>query len=167
MLPHLKDLEQKISSFPNCDSYSIRRASNTNPLHDDTRMNDNELHQQVCTTFQIDPLQEMDIITKLKTRLECKINVTLVTLLPNKIEDTLRGPATFSDMNKNDKPPLRTKKAIPLLAIVQGTTSIGSMLIKGINALVDAKRACSLNNDIKMINANVEITHNRLVTLQN
>ena len=41
------------------------------------------------------------------------------------------------------------------------------MLIKGINALVDAKRASSFNNTIKMLNANVEITHNRLVTLEN
>ena len=41
------------------------------------------------------------------------------------------------------------------------------MLIKGINALVDAKRASSFNNAIKMLNTNVEITHNRLVTLEN
>ena len=41
------------------------------------------------------------------------------------------------------------------------------MLIKGIIALVDAKRANSFNNTIKMLNANVEITHNRLVTLEN
>ena len=41
------------------------------------------------------------------------------------------------------------------------------MLIKGINAIVDAKRASSFNNAIKMLNANVEITHNRLVTLEN
>ena len=41
------------------------------------------------------------------------------------------------------------------------------MLIKGINALVDAKRVNSFNNTIKMLNANVEITHNRLVILEN
>ena len=50
-LPHLKDLDQKIPSFPNCDNYGIRRASNSNPLNDDTRTNDNELHQQLCGTF--------------------------------------------------------------------------------------------------------------------
>ena len=66
----MKDLEQKMPSFPNCNNYGIRRASNPNPLHDNTRTNDNKLHQQVCTTFQIDYLQEMDIITKLKGRLE-------------------------------------------------------------------------------------------------
>ena len=68
--PHLKDLEQKIPSFPNCDNYRIHRASNPNPLHDDMRTNDNELHQLLCKTIQIDYLQEMDIITKLKVRLE-------------------------------------------------------------------------------------------------
>ena len=41
------------------------------------------------------------------------------------------------------------------------------MLIKGINALADATRANSFNNAIKMFNANIEITHNRLVTLEN
>ena len=72
-LPHLKDLDQKIPSFPNCDNYRICRASNPNPLNDDTRTNDNELHQQLCGTFKIDCLQEMDIITKVKVRLEHKI----------------------------------------------------------------------------------------------
>ena len=41
------------------------------------------------------------------------------------------------------------------------------MLIKDINALVDAKGASSFNNTMKMLNVNVEITHNRLVTLEN
>ena len=84
-LPNLKDLDQKIPSFPNCNNYGIHRASNPNPLNDDTKTNDNELHQQLCVTFKIDYLQEMDIITKVKDRLECKINVTLLALLPNKI----------------------------------------------------------------------------------
>ena len=50
-LLHLKDLDQKIPSFPNCDNYGIHRASNPNPLNDDY-------------------LQEMDIIMKVKSRLE-------------------------------------------------------------------------------------------------
>ena len=83
----MKDLDQKIPSFPNCDNYGICRASNPNPLNDDTRTNDNELHQQLCGTFKIDYLQEMDIITKVKSRLECKINVTLLALLPNKMKE--------------------------------------------------------------------------------
>ena len=41
------------------------------------------------------------------------------------------------------------------------------MMIKGINALVDAKRASSFNNAIKLVNENVQITHNRLITLEN
>ena len=40
-------------------------------------------------------------------------------------------------------------------------------MIKGINALVDAKRASSFNNAIKLINENVQITHDRLITLEN
>ena len=53
-LPHLKDLYQKIPSFPNCDNCGIHRASNPNPLNDDMRTNDNELHQQLCGIFKID-----------------------------------------------------------------------------------------------------------------
>ena len=41
------------------------------------------------------------------------------------------------------------------------------MMIKGINALVDAKRASSFNNAIKLVNENVQITHDRLTTLEN
>ena len=166
-VPHLKDLDQKIPSFPNCDNYGIRRASNPNPLNNNTRTNDNKLHQWLCGTFKIDYLQEMDIITKGKARLECKINITLPALLPNKITDNSRGPVTSSDENGHDKSHSRSKRAVPLSAVAQGTTAIGGMLIKGINALVDAKRASSFNNTIKMLNANVEITHNRLVTLEN
>ena len=100
----------------------------------------------------------------MKVRLEPKINITLPALLPNKITSYSRGPVTSSDETGQDKLHSRNKRAIPLLTIAQGTAAIGSMLIKGINALVDAKRASSFNNTIKMLNANVEITHNRLVT---
>ena len=130
-LPHLKDLDKKIPSFPNCDNYRIHRASNHNPLNDDTRTNDNELHQQLCGTFKIDYLQEIDIITKLKVRLERKINITLPALLPNKITSYSRGPATSSDKTGQDKLYSTSKRAIPLLSIAQGTTAIGGMLIKG------------------------------------
>ena len=163
----MKDLDQKIPRFPNCDNYRICRASNPNPLNNDTRTNDNELHQQLCETFKIDYLQEMDIITKVKVRLEHEINITLPALLPNKIPGYSRGLATSSDETGQDKLCSRNKRAIPLLAIAQGTATIGSMLIKGINALVDAKRASSFNNAVKMLNTNVEITYNRLVTLEN
>ena len=109
----------------------------------------------------------MDIITKVKSRLECKINITLPALLPNKMTSNSRGSVTSSDKNRQDKSLSRNKRAIPLLAIAQGTTAIGGILIKCINALVDAKRVNSFNNAIKMLNANVKITHNRLVTLGN
>ena len=74
---------------------------------------------------------------------------------------------TSSDETGQDKLHSRSKRAIHLLAIAQGTAAIGGMLIKGINALVDAKRASSFKHAIKMLNANVEITHNRFVTLGN
>ena len=113
-LPHLRDLDQKIPSFPNCYNYRIRRASNPNPLNDDTKTNDNELHQQLCITFKIDYLQEMDIITNVKARLERKINVTLPALLPNKIVQDSRGPATSSDKTGQEEHNTRSKRAIVL-----------------------------------------------------
>ena len=62
---------------------------------------------------------------------------------------------------------IRNKRAIPALAIIQGVAAIGGMMIKGINTLVDAKRAPSFNNAIKLINENVQITHDRLTMLEN
>ena len=158
-LPHLSDLEQRIPDFPNCDNYSSLHANNPDPLLDDTPTNDNELHQVICNNFKIDYFQEMDVIIKLQNRLECKINYTLLAHLPNKINTTKQGPATSGEG-------IRNKRAIPPLAIIQGVAAIGGMMIKGINTLVNAKRASSFNNAIKLINENVQITHDRLITLE-
>ena len=100
----------------------------------------------------------MDIITTRRNRLEYKINFTLPALLPDKFNMTMQGPATSSEN-------IRSKRAIP--AIIQGIAAISGMMIKGVNALVDAKRASSFNNAIKLVNENVQITHDRLITLEN
>ena len=71
-----------------------------------------------------------------------------------------QGPVTSGESTRN-------KRAIPTLAIIQGVAAIGGMMIKGINVLVDAKRASSFNNTIKLVNENVQITHDRLITLEN
>ena len=102
----------------------------------------------------------MDIIIMLRNRLECKINYTLPALLPNKLNITKQGLATSGEN-------IRSKRAIPALAIIQGVAAISRMMIKGINTLVDAKRASSFNNAIKLVNENVQITHDRLITLEN
>ena len=159
-LPHLSDLEQIIPNFLNCNNYGSLTASNPDPLLDDRLTNDNELHQVICNTFKIDYFQEMDTIIKLQNRLECKINYTLPALLPSKLNITKQGPATSGEG-------IRNKRAIPALAIIQGIAAIGGMMIKGINALVDAKRASSFNNAIKLVNENVQITHDQLIMLEN
>ena len=159
-LPNLLDLEQQIPDFPNCDNYGSLSANNPDPMLDDTPTNDNELHEVICNTFKIDYFREMDVIIKLKNRLECKINYTLPALLPNKLNITRQGLATSGEN-------IRSERAIAALAIIQGVEAIGGMMIKGINALVDAKRASSFNNAIKLVNENVQITHDRLITLEN
>ena len=93
-LPKLKDLEQRILTFPNCDNYGIEKSLNTNLTSDDVKLNDNALHQQICTHFKVDYLEEMDIIKQTKRRIEKKINGTLLALLPNKIIPTSKGLAT-------------------------------------------------------------------------
>ena len=80
--------------------------------------------------------------------------------MPNKIKIRQQGLATSGEG-------IRNKRAIPALAIIQGVAAIGRMMIKGINTLVNAKRASSFNNAIKLINENVQITHDRLITLEN
>ena len=159
-LPHLSDLEQRIPDFLNCDNYGSLTTSSPDPLLDDTPTNDNKLHQAICNTFKIDYFQEMDTIIKLRNRLECKINHTLPALLPNKLNTMKQGLATSGEG-------IRNKRAIPTLAIIQGIAAIGGMMIKGINTLVDAKRASSFNNAIILINENVQITHDQLIMLEN
>ena len=116
--------------------------------------------QVICNNFKIDYFQEMDIIIQLRNRLECKINYMLPALLPNKLNVMRQGPLTSGEN-------IRNKRAIPALAIIQDVAATGGMMIKGINALVDAKRASSFNNAIKLVNENVQITHDRLITLEN
>ena len=159
-LPNLLELEQRIPDFPNSDNYGSLSADNPDPMLDDTPTNDNELHQVICNTFKIDYFQEMDTIVKLRNRLECKINYTLPALLPNKLNTMRQGLVTPGEN-------IRNKRAIPVLAIIQGIAAIGGMMIKGINTLVDVKRASSFNNAIKLVNENVQITHDRLITLEN
>ena len=102
----------------------------------------------------------MDIIIMLRNILECKINYTLPALLPNKFNMTTQGPVTSGEN-------INSKRTIPTLVIIQGVAAIGGMMIKGVNALVDAKRASSFNNAIRLVNENVQITHDRLITLEN
>ena len=98
ILPKLKDLEQKILTFPDCDNYGISRSLNPNPSSDDVKLNDKVLHQQICTYFKVDYSEEMDTIKQTKIRIEQKINRTLPALLPNKIIHTSKGPATTTGM---------------------------------------------------------------------
>ena len=80
--------------------------------------------------------------------------------MPNNLNTTKQGPVTSGEN-------IRNKRAIPTLVIIQGIAAIGGMVTKGINALVDVKRASSFNNTIKLVNENVQITHDRLITLEN
>ena len=139
-LPKLKDLEQTIPEFPNCENYGTKRTLNPNPQTDDVKLNDNALHQQICTCFEVDYLEEMDSIKQSKQRIENKINSTLLALLPNKIIQTSKGPATATGINGQLHFGSREKRAIPVLVILQAGAAISGTLIKVIYALVDAKR---------------------------
>ena len=80
---------------------------------------------------------------------------------------TSKGPVTATGMKGQLHFGSRVKRAVPVMAILQAGAAIGGTLIKSINALVDAKRAKSFNNGLKMAAANVELTHQRLRTLEN
>ena len=139
--PKLKDLDQKIPAFPNCDNYGVHRSLNRNSTSDDVKLNDDTLHQQICTHFKVDYLEE--------------------------IIQTSKGQVTATGLNGQLHFGSREKRGVPVMAILQAGAAIGGTLIKDINALVDAKRAKSFNNVLKMVAANVELTHQRLRTLEN
>ena len=166
-LQKLKDLEQKLLIFPDCDNCGISRSLNPNLTSDDVKLNDNALHLQICTHFKVDYLEEMNIIKQTKRQIEQKINGTLPALLPNKIIQTSKGLATTTGMKGQLNFGSREKRVIPVMAILQAGAATAGTLIKGINALVDVKRAKSFNNALKMVTANVELTHQRLRTLEN
>ena len=147
----LKDLEQKILTFPHCDIYGISRSSNPNPTSDDIKLNDNALHQQICTCFKVDYLEEMDIIKQTKRLIEQKINRILPAHLLNKIIQTSKEPATATGMKGQLHFGSGEKTAIPVMVILQAGATIGGTLIKGINALVNVKRANHLIIHLKCL----------------
>ena len=155
----LKGLEQKILTFLNCDIYGIHRSSNPNLTSDDVKLNGNALHQQICTHFKVDYLEEMDVIKQSKKLIEQKINGTLLALSPNKIIQTSIGLATATGIKQQLNFGSRQKRAIPVMVILQAGAAIGGTLIKGINVLVDVKRAKLFNNALKMVATNIELTH--------
>ena len=65
-MPKLKDLQQKIMTFPNCDNYGVSRSLNPNSTSDEVKLHVDALHQQICTHFEVDYLEEMDIIKQTK-----------------------------------------------------------------------------------------------------
>ena len=140
---------------------------NPNLTSDDVKLNDNALHQQICTHFKVDYLEETDTIKQTKRCIEQKINRTLPALLLNKIIQTSKGLVTATGIKGQLHFGSREKRAIPVMAILQAGAEIGGTLIKRINALVDAKRAKLFNNTLKMVTQNVELTHQRLRILEN
>ena len=116
-LPKLKDLEQKIPTFPDCDNYGTCRASNPNPNNDDNKLNDNALHQQMCIFFKVDYLEEMHLIKQTKRRIEHKINETLLAPLPNKIIQTSKGSATATCTKGQLHFSSRDKRVVPVMTI--------------------------------------------------
>ena len=51
----------------------VHRSLNPNPTSDDVKLNDNALHQQICTHFKVDYLEEMDIINRQKNELNKRL----------------------------------------------------------------------------------------------
>ena len=88
----------------------------------------------------------MDIIKQTKRCIKHKINETPPALLPNKIIQTSKGPASATGTKDQLHFCSRDKRAVPITAILQAGAAIGGTLIKGINALVNAKKAKSFNN---------------------
>ena len=93
--------------------------------------------------------------------------MTLLALLLNKIIQASKGLVPATGLKGQLHFGSREKKAVPVMAMLQAGAAIGGTFIKGINALVDAKGAKSFNNSLKMVAANIELTHQRLRTLEN
>ena len=95
----------------------------------------------------------MDIIKQSKRQNEQKFNGT----------QTSKGPVTATGIKGQLHFGSRQKRAILVMVILQSGAAIDGTLIKGINALVDAKRARLFNNALKMVAVNVELTHLKLL----
>ena len=162
LAPHASALQMNTTKF---------KQDFIGPLFIDTALDKTHYRLKDATGLLLDGTYHMNHIKKGSARTPLGI-VNKFDAYKTALKNTLLNKFAIETLNNKLQEVtlqegIRNKRAIPALAIIQGVAAIGGMMIKGINALVDAKRASSLNNIIKLINENVQITHNQLLTLEN
>ena len=93
-LPTTADLEFKAPVFPDCHDYGyLRQYQEEMAKDDDTILNDEPLHQNICIEFNDLYDSWFQTINAQKERIEKKIHTHLPSILPNKIYNTTYGYA--------------------------------------------------------------------------
>ena len=116
------------------------------------------VHHEVCKQFQDIYERLQDKIEEVRNNITYKIEEIIPRLLPN--ERVFQN--TESDDNYN-----RSKRAIPVGAIISGITGIGGLIMKGINTFANYKKSRAMSKAMNMLHKQNNLLHNRMIRIEN
>ena len=168
-LPRVQDLLHDPPPAPDCLQLQQlnlpTKAPGTTPLH-----------LEVCNSYATVYRDLMAEILKLKTNIEHKIRHEMPAMLPNKIVQTMKGPAVrinnqelwYSQYAANVTRHRRKRgiaAALPL--IMSGIQTFGGMILKTVNTVVAHKRTKAMMKAMQVLQQNDQLMMDRMMLLEN
>ena len=169
-LPTVADLKHEPPKFPDCSKWApptqrYTAASQRSPgmythemyqnqYKDDYSHLTTPIHHQVCEQYKMAYTQLLNKISDLKRNITYKIEEEIPRLLPN--ERVFKNTDSLLSTN-------RTKRAIPIGAIISGISAIGGLLTKGISTFANYKKSKAMAKAMRVLNEQNNMLHNRLI----
>ena len=172
-LPTVDELKLNIPRFPQCSQYGYQRSAHPDPRHDNEKLNDEMIHQDICHHFHDVYDQWYIDLYEIQQRIEAKINTSLPAVLPNKVVKKdgylaveLQGQTLFEESYYETSPTGRTKREV-VTAVISALGALGGMAIRGINAWIDNRKTKAMMKAMQSLYDNQDIIHNQVKILHN
>ena len=173
-LPSKEDLKHDPPKFPNCSEWApptekydpTKHRAVGVYTHQMYRENYNDeythltepIHYEVCEQYRVAYESLLTKIQEIKRNITYKIQKTIPRLLPN--ERVFQTTETDGIAN-------RTKRAIPIGAIISGVSAIGGLLTKGISTFANYRKSKAMAKAMKTLNEQNDRLHRRLIRVEN
>ena len=177
-LPKVEDIEHVPPPFPTCDNWAAPHKSNRNqhvyysalgfgknnrgPM---TELNSNTseylveaIHITVCNQYKTKYVKLLDSIERIKRNITYKIKKVMPRLMPNE-NAIIYGKQTQTQHSQQ-------KRAIPLGLIFSGVSTIGGLIMKGVNTWSNYKKSKAMTKVVEKLYEAQEIDHRRLTRLE-
>ena len=172
-LPSVKELELMIPHFQDCQNYGFRHLFHPNPLHNNEKLNNELIHQEICFHFHDLYDQWYDDLALIKERIAYKINTLLPAVLPNKViqKDNyaaveVNGQILYEEAYYQERN-MGYHKCEIVTAIISGLGALGRMVIYSINAWIDNQKTKAMMQGMQALYDNQVIIHDQVKVLRN